>query len=84
MSLCTCIHAPATNCREDLVLLGWMELLEMQDLKDQAGSQASQESKDQKETREKRAKRVAGDQLVHQETEDLVAVMALLDHLDRW
>ena len=51
----------------------------MQDLKDQVEFQGPQEGLDQTEIKEQRGRRVAGDQLVNQETEDLVGVMAHLD-----
>lgn len=60
------------------MLLDWSDLPEMLDLKDQMESQGLQESRVQKETRENRAKRVAVDQLVNEETEDLMVVMAHL------
>ena len=74
-----CLHSCYVgNCRGGLVLLDWSDLPEMLDLKDQMESQGLQESRVQKETRENRAKRVAVDQLVNEETEDLMVVMAHL------
>ena len=51
----------------------------MLDLKGQVEFQGLQEGLDQMELKEQRGKRVAGGQLVNQEREDLVGVMAHLD-----